>query len=168
MSGSDIVSLSCPFATPSELYCYRSGNEIKNCKPLIFLKCYLVDITWTAQCLLWGNFITRSQTQTRSQSFDRGKTAIMLLLTFTYPLMQPKAEQLFTATLFYHHNTRDRKDMGACSHACLSQPSRKVLMIYIDWAVQVAIALFQFLGSEVYGSPSQTTLIKSAEVYVSL
>lgn len=69
MSGNDIlVSLSCPFVTPSELCCYCSGNEIKNCKPLIFLKCCLVDSTWAAQCLLYGNFITRSQTQNRSQS----------------------------------------------------------------------------------------------------
>lgn len=69
MRDSDIlVSLSWPSVTPSELCCYCSGNEIKNWKPLIFLKCCPGDSTWAAQCLLWGNFITRSQTQNRSQS----------------------------------------------------------------------------------------------------
>jgi len=40
-----------------------------------------------------------------------------------------------------------------------------LIRLYI---VKVAIALLQLLDSEVYGSPSQSTLIKSAEVYVSL
>lgn len=139
MSCSDILlSLSCPFLTPSELCCYLSGDEIQNCKPLIFLKCCLVGITWAVQCLLSGNFITRSQIQNRSQSYDRGKTAIMLLLTFTYLLMHPTAEWLFIAQLLLYFitiNTLDRNDKGACSHACLSQPSRKQPMICIDQAV---------------------------------
>lgn len=139
MSGSDILgSLSCPFLTPSELCCYLSAYEIQNCKPLIFLKCCLVGITWAVQCLLSGNFITRSQTQNRSQSYDRGKTTIMLLLTFTYLLMHPTAEWLFIAQLLLYSltiNTLDRKEKGACSHACLSQPCRKQLMICIDRAV---------------------------------
>lgn len=36
------------------------------------------------------------------------------------------------------------------------------------YAVKVAIALLQLLDSEVYGSPSQSTLIKSADIYALL
>lgn len=144
MSGSDkLVSLSWSSVTPSELCCYCSGNEIKNCKPLIFLKCCPVDSTCAAQCLLRGNFITRSQTQNRSQSvfWQRGK--LQLCCCWHSHVCSCNQKQSSCSQLLYYHNTQDRIDMGACSHPCLSQPSRKLLMIYIDWAVQVAIALFQ-------------------------
>jgi len=95
-------------------------------------------ITQAVQCLLLGNLITWSQRKNRSQSYDRGKTAIMLLLTFTYLLMHPTAEWLFIAQLLLYSitvNTLDRKDKGACFHACLSQPIRKQVIIHIDQAI---------------------------------
>lgn len=62
----------------------------------------------------------------------------MLLLAFMYLLLHPTAEQLFIAQLLLYSitiNTLDRKNKGACSHACLFQPSRKRLMICIDRAI---------------------------------